>query len=329
MTVEFRSLADGLRHWACRAILITDQTVERLWGAAFPDVPRMAIPPGEGSKTLDVYGACLRFAARSGLQRGGRVLAVGGGVVGDLAGFVAATYMRGVGLVQFPTTLLAMVDSSIGGKVGLDLPEGKNLVGAFYPPEATVVSLECLSTLPEDERRNGIAEIVKYGFIADPGLLDGGPLVAREGEELEPFVRRCIEIKSEIVRADERETSGQRAILNFGHTVGHALEAWGGWSRFRHGEAIAIGMVVEARWGESLGITPRGLSDLVRHRLSQEGLPTELPADVSADALLELMARDKKRRGEGLAASLLTGVGTCKLFTELSPESAMAVLAHR
>lgn len=287
-----------------------------------------AVEPGEGSKTLEVYSAALEWLAMKGATRQATIVALGGGVVGDLAGFVAATYMRGVRLIQVPTTLLAMVDSSVGGKVGLDLPQGKNLVGAFYPPQRVCVPLDTLDTLPDRELTNGAAEVVKYGFILDATLLDaiGGRQVRPGHPRLEEIVRRCIALKAQVVEQDEHETSGLRAILNYGHTIGHAIEAVLGYQHLLHGEAVSIGMAFEAALGERLGITPTGAARTVSDALARQGLPVSLPPGLDRGALLAAMRRDKKATHQGLAFALLTGVGACKLVTEVGESEVLAVL---
>ncbi len=261
-----------------------------------------SFPDGEEHKDLETlkeaYGALLRF----GITRYDVLLAFGGGVVGDLAGFVAATYMRGLRYLQVPTTLMAMVDSSIGGKVGIDLPEGKNLVGAFYQPEAVLVDVDYLATLPAREMRSGLAEVAKYGFLYDEGILvemerwqDGLP---DEDYDFVPLVMACARQKASVVSEDERDLSGRRARLNYGHTFGHALEAATGYRALRHGEAVALGMIMAARmaelfWSFATGFTERHLRILLP--LLKE---VRLPRGLTADDVMEYMERDKKKRGE-------------------------------
>lgn len=318
--IEFAPAADLTELLAPCAAVITDKNVVEHQGARLPNVPTLAIEPGEKSKSLAQYGAALEWLARQGVKRSDRIAAVGGGVVGDLAGFLAATYLRGIPYLQVPTSLLAMVDSSVGGKVGIDLEAGKNLAGAFHPPAAVYVAVETLDTLPPRHLRNGIAEAWKAAFIADAGLV---PIL--EGTIEETLIRRCIEIKKEVVEADEFETLGRRAILNFGHTIGHAVEAAAGYESLLHGEAIAIGMVAESRLGEQLAITPVGTADFIEAKLTKAGLPTQLPSQ-NADRLLSYMWRDKKRAGDKLAFSLLTGIGECKLFVDVEESAVRAVL---
>lgn len=307
--VRWRELDDLLPD---NYVVLTDCEVAKHWKLP-GSRPVVTIPAGEASKDGETFLRCHSELAKLGLRRQGGIVAIGGGVVGDLAGFVAATYQRGVGFIQIPTTLLAMVDSSVGGKVAIDLPEGKNLVGAFYPPQAVYVALETLDTLPEREYRSGLAEALKYGFIADPDLLT----TLKLGKLNEATVARCIAEKQRVVEADEFETLGLRATLNYGHTVGHALEQLTGYSELKHGEAIAIGMVIEAELGEYLAVTEPGTADVVREILAEAGLPVEHELLKSADELIEVMRRDKKGRGSELAFSFLLRIGECKLFNKV------------
>ena len=298
--------------------VITDENVFRSWGDALGGLRHIVIPPGEGSKSLDRYAEVLRWLADSGARRSETIVAFGGGVVGDLAGFAAASYMRGLRLVQIATTLLAMVDSSVGGKVGIDLPQGKNLVGAFYPPDRVSLCLETLSTLPEREFNNGAAEVWKYGAILDGDLLkslEEKPLGLGDAR-LPEIVMRCVDLKRQVVEADEFETTGLRAVLNFGHTVGHAIEHATGYGEVLHGEAISMGMVVEANVGEKLGLTPNGAAERLARGLSSQGLPVKLP-EVEPATIVDAMRLDKKASRDGLAFALLTGYGSCKLVSNV------------
>jgi 3-dehydroquinate synthase len=264
------------------------------------DVHPVLVPDGEEAKTLGTLEVVYHRLAGIPLHRDDVVVALGGGVVGDLAGFAAATWNRGVGLVQLPTTLLSQVDAAIGGKTGVNLPEGKNLVGAFHQPLAVIADTVTLATLPARERRAGLGEAVKYGFIADPvvlELLEREPDAAQAGDPvvLAEVVRRGVAVKAEIVAADERE-GGRRALLNYGHTVGHAIEALTGYGTYRHGEAVALGMVFAARLGERLGVSQAGLAARTVELLAALGLPTRgLLLDPAV--VWEVLARDKKHRG--------------------------------
>jgi 3-dehydroquinate synthase len=305
---------------AHRYALITDTTVlalhadsmaERLRDAGMT-VDVFAFPAGEPSKTRATWTGVSDAMLAAGLGRDSVVLAVGGGVVGDLAGFVAATYLRGVPYVQIPTTLLAMIDSSVGGKTGVDTPAGKNLIGAFHAPRAVIASLDVLGTLPRVELRAGMAEAVKHGAIADVGYFSwmetcGAAVLAGDRVETERLVRRSVEIKAAAVAEDERE-AGRRRTLNFGHTIGHAVEALSGYELL-HGEAIAIGMVAEARLGERLGITAAGTAVRIRVLLEVMGLPTGMPAWAEPERVLELTRADKKSRGGTVEYALIEQLG--------------------
>lgn len=261
------------------------------------------VPDGEVAKSTDTLTALWHRFAQIPLLRDDVVVAVGGGVVGDLAGFAAATWNRGVGLVQIPTTLLAQVDSAIGGKTGINLSEGKNLVGAFHQPIAVVSDVATLATLPSRERRAGLGEVAKYGFIADPVVLDlletrPGSATAGDVAVLADIVRRASAVKAEIVSEDERE-SGRRALLNYGHTVGHAVEALTSYDTYRHGEAVALGMVFAARLGERLGISQPGMADRTVAVLDGLGLPTR-GLRLDPREVWDVMARDKKATRDGV-----------------------------
>jgi len=286
------------------AALLTDTTVadlhapavlEALGRAGWEVRAAVEVPPGEGSKSLAVYGDVVSRLARAGVPRGATLFALGGGVVGDLGGFVASSYMRGIGFVQLPTTLLAAVDSSVGGKVGIDLPEGKNLVGAFYQPRLVAADLHWLATLPARELSGGLAEVVKMALLAGGEFLrdlEEHLPAARSGDggALRGLILHSVRYKAGIVAADERE-AGLRAVLNYGHTVGHGLEAAAGYG-LPHGEAVAVGLLAEARLSDRrFGTDLLSLhTDLVR----AAGLPEKVPA-VDPDAVLAAMRRDKKR----------------------------------
>ncbi|MBK9122228.1 MAG: 3-dehydroquinate synthase [Chloroflexi bacterium] len=257
---------------------------------ALPTARLVTMPDGEQYKTLATVEALYHGYVQAGLDRHGAVLALGGGVVGDTAGFGAATYYRGVDLIQMPTSLLAMVDSSVGGKVGVDLPEGKNLVGAFKQPTVVLIDTDFLATLPEVEWRCGMAEVVKAGLIGDPAILDPSLWTSTRAEDL---IRRAVQVKIDIVEADPFE-KGVRAYLNLGHTFAHALETVThyGW---RHGEAVGLGLVAAAHLSAGLGMCDTSLPEQVEAWVRQVGLPTRL-GDVSADTLWDAMATDKKWR---------------------------------
>jgi len=331
--VQFAASNLLAEHLPPHSFVITDKNVWSHWAHRFPDGTKAyQLDPGEASKCLAAFEDVVRWLARSGAKRDATVVAFGGGVVGDLAGYAAASYMRGVSLYQVPTTLLAQVDSSVGGKVGIDIPEGKNLVGAFCPPVKVFVATNFLSTLPEREFLNGAAEIWKTAAILDEdlfGILEKGELTP-SSDILGEIITRCVKWKASVVETDEFETTGLRAILNFGHTIGHAIEQAMHYDGILHGEAVAIGMVIEARIGEKLGITPQGCETRLRLALSKFGLPTELPVGLPVDELLSAMGKDKKSVGAtgDLAFSLLLGIGKCKLYTSIARESVREALVN-
>jgi 3-dehydroquinate synthase len=323
--IEFCSLAHALASQP--GVIVTDKNVSAAWGAVFAERDQIVLPPGEETKSLDAYGRLVRDLAKQGTRRSDSLIALGGGVVGDLAGFAAASYMRGVSLVQIPTTLLAMVDSSVGGKVGIDLPEGKNLVGAFWPPVAVKIPLETLSTLPDRQFRNGKAEIWKYGFTLELGICDRlakKPLMP-DSPDLEDVIRRCLTLKAGVVQEDEHDRTGRRAVLNFGHTIGHAIERVTGYTGLLHGEAISIGMVAEAKLGEALGLTRSGTAEQIRSWLEADGLPVTFPGLGNA-SIIAAMRVDKKAESPGLAFSLVTELGRCKLVPGLAEDEVAAIL---
>ncbi len=311
-----------------RVAVITDETVRDLYGG---DVVRslaeaglesttVAVPPGEGAKSLPQAGALYPKLLAAGMDRRSAVVALGGGVVGDLAGFVAATYMRGVPYVQVATTLLAMVDSSVGGKVAVDLPEGKNLVGAFHQPRLVLTDPETLRTLPDRELRSGLAEVVKYGVILDAHFFsylechaDG--LLALEAEVTATAIRRSCELKAQVVEEDERET-GIRAILNYGHTFAHALEVLSGYTRYRHGEAVARGMVAASLLAEELGLVPSEVTARQVELLGRLGLEVRMPAELGVEELLDCFFRDKKTLGGKLRLVLPVALGEVRVVTD-------------
>jgi 3-dehydroquinate synthase len=272
----------------------------------------LGVPRGEEAKSLQTMTALQRQLATQEAHRDDVVIALGGGAVGDLAGFVAATYMRGVPFVQAPTTLTAQVDAAIGGKTAVNLPEGKNLVGAFHQPVAVIADVATLATLPERDYRSGLAEVAKYGITLDLELLDQlerdpAPVLARDAATLEPLVARCVRAKAAVVAEDERDV-GRRLVLNYGHTLGHALERIDAFTGRSHGEAIAVGMVFAARLAELLDRAADGL--VARHvrlltALGLDGSDVALP---TADEILAAMRMDKKYR-EGLRFILLEDVG--------------------
>jgi 3-dehydroquinate synthase len=289
------------------------------------------IPSGESHKTREQWAHLTDALLAAGFGRDTTILALGGGVIGDLAGFVAATYMRGIPFVQLPTTLLAMIDASIGGKTGVDTPVGKNLVGAFHQPRAVIADASVLASLPANHLRSGIAEAVKHGAIADAhyyetvdGMLPS--ILERRGNELQELIARSIEIKASIVRQDERE-GGIRRNLNFGHTLGHAIESESGYSLL-HGEAIAIGMVLEATLGESLGVTARGTATRLRDTLQKAGLPVASPKSLDANRILAATRSDKKAREGVVEYALIAEIGRAVAGVRAPDEAVLEVLTQ-
>jgi len=258
----------------------------------------LTVPAGEGSKSIDAADELWNDMLELGADRRTVVLAIGGGVVGDLAGFVAAGFARGLAFVQIPTTLLAQVDSSVGGKVGVNLPRAKNMVGAFWQPLAVTIDTDLLSTLPDREFRSGLAEVVKYGVILDADFFtyleaNVAALLGRDPAVLAQAIARSCRLKADVVEKDEREETGLRAVLNYGHTFGHAFEAVAGYGELLHGEAVSIGMDCAARLAAALGRIPESLVIRQRKLLEALGLPVVAPV-LSEEALLAAMARDKK-----------------------------------
>ena len=286
--------------------------------AAAPDaaISLLLVPPGEEHKTRDVWAHLTDELLAAGAGRDTTIIALGGGVVGDLAGFVAATFMRGIPVVHLPTTLLAMVDASVGGKTGVDTPAGKNLVGAFHPPAAVVADPDTLATLPIRELRAGAAEIIKHGIVADARYFDEVvallPRLTADDTAIPPaiaaIIARSVEIKAAVVAADERE-HGQRKILNFGHTLGHAIETVSGYSLL-HGEAVAIGMSLESEIAERIGVAGKGTAARVRAAVSAAGLPTVAPSAIDPADILAATRSDKKTRGGRVEYALPSAIGT-------------------
>jgi 3-dehydroquinate synthase len=316
------------------AVLIDAQVAERSQRARdlvaalakrLPRVERLDLRPGEACKNLtEIEKSCEWLAAR-GYDRRAAIIGVGGGAATDHAGFVAAIYLRGIAFATVPTTLLAMVDASVGGKTGVDLGAGKNLVGAFHQPRAVVADVGFLETLPARERIAGLAEVVKCGFIADAGLLDlleesGPDLTVAEHQEV---ITRAVRVKADVVASDETE-SGRRAILNFGHTVGHALEAASGYGLL-HGEAVALGMVAALDLGVAVGAGAPALADRARALLGRLGLPVDYERRFDAQAQAGI-AVDKKRRGSTIRFVLVPTVGQTR-FMELTPADIAAHLS--
>jgi 3-dehydroquinate synthase len=300
---------------AHRYVIITDSNVAAMYGDRMTFGAVITVPAGETYKTRETWARVTDDMLAQGLGRDSAIVAIGGGVVGDLAGFVAATYMRGIPFVQVPTTLVAMIDASIGGKTGVDTPAGKNLVGAFHQPAAVLIDPVVLGTLPPRELRAGLAEAIKHGVIADAGYFDRTvaalPALLSPGGSTSDAMRSLIEgsvtIKQSVVARDERE-QGLRKILNFGHTLGHAVEALSGYALL-HGEAVAIGMAVESHLAERLGLAEAGTADHVRMALSSAMLPHHVPSSLDAAQLVALTRTDKKARRSRVEYALPSAIG--------------------
>lgn len=311
----------------CRRLLVVTQepiraaghvaaVVEPLTGAGF-EVHEFTIPDGEAAKNVDVLADVWRAAAQIPLTRADAMIAIGGGVVGDLVGFAAASFNRGIRVVQVPTTLLAQVDAAVGGKTGINLPEGKNLVGAFHQPSLVVCDVATLDTLPARVRIEGFGEIIKYGLIRDPNILtlieQAGVDVMNDRALVHELVNRSVRVKADVVAGDERE-HGQREHLNFGHTFAHALESLTGYEAVLHGEAVAVGMLVALHIGIALGNTPPALLVQTQALLGQLGLPTQAPR-LDRDQVWRVMQRDKKARHDGVRFVVLDDVGSPMVVT--------------
>jgi 3-dehydroquinate synthase len=319
-------------------VLITDDNVREPHalraaesiGAENIETDVISIAPGETSKTVDMAAGLWQGLLELGVDRRGVVAAVGGGVVGDLAGFVAATYARGVRFFQVPTTLLAQVDSSVGGKVGVNLPDAKNMVGAFLQPLGVLIDTATLATLPNREYIAGMGEVVKYGVILDAELFDyieahTAELMQRDSEPLNRVIARCCRLKADIVEQDEFEQTGRRAVLNYGHTFCHAFEALVGYGELLHGEALAIGMMCAARLAERLGRVDRSLADRQGRLLDAMGLPVAIPK-LDRKQVLESMMRDKKVAHGRLRLILPSRLGQVELVDGIAESDISAVL---
>ena len=308
----------------CALAIITDDHVAPLYlhrveaslHAAGLRTASIVLPHGEQTKCLARLSELYTFLCDSRITRRDAIVALGGGVIGDLAGLAAATYLRGVRFVQIPTTLLAQVDSSVGGKVAVDLPQGKNLVGAFWQPSLVLCDPDVLTTLTPEYWRDGLGEVVKYGCIGDAALFSLLEECALGGREavmgrIDEILRRCIQAKADVVAQDETDM-GLRMTLNFGHTIAHAVETCQHYTGLRHGEAVALGMSVITRLTESRGMTALGTATRLDHLLRALGMPTQLP-DIPEDQLIAAMGLDKKSVGASLRVIVLDEIGTCRI----------------
>lgn len=311
-----------------RAVIVTDSNVGPLYAETVQkslsgdgiETFVITVPAGEASKNMEQVTEICREMLRAGLDRKSFLVALGGGVVGDLAGFAAAIFQRGIPCVQIPTTIVSQVDSSVGGKTGVNTPEGKNLVGAFHQPRLVLADVQTLDSLAEREFNEGFAEIIKHAAIREAPLLD---LVEKRGEirdHLVELVSRNVAIKAAVVEEDERETTGTRALLNFGHTIGHGIEAAGGYGRFLHGEAISLGLVAAVR----LSMKHSGLSaadgERILNALTAYGLPTELENDIAEESVLSALQRDKKFEDGQIRFVLLDELGSAFVSSGISPD---------
>ena len=327
------------RQTVSHAVIITDENVEephaRVVASSLTqqgiDVDLLVMPAGESVKSTKSSVTLWNKLIEIRADRKTVIVAVGGGVIGDLAGFVAATFTRGLPLMQVPTTLLAQVDSSVGGKVGVNLPAAKNMVGAFWQPLCVLIDSQVLSTLPHREYRAGLAEVVKYGVILDRDFfeyLEGNisAILERQPDVLEHIIARCCRLKADVVEGDERETSGLRAVLNYGHTFGHALESVTGYGQFLHGEAVAIGMLCASRLAERMGRIDPAATQRQHDLLTALGLPVLLP-DIDHDRLIAAMLRDKKVEHGKLRFVLPSEIGKVELVDGVDETSIRTALA--
>jgi 3-dehydroquinate synthase len=339
-TGNLARLAARVDEWTSisHAVIITDTNVEATHARAAAEslsnfgieVDLLVVDAGEPSKSIDTADALWNQMLELGTDRKSVVVAVGGGVIGDLAGFVAASFARGLAFVQVPTTLLAHVDSSVGGKTGVNLPGAKNMVGAFWQPAGVLIDTATLGTLPDREYRAGLAEVVKYGVILDSeffAFLEANiaQINARDAATLERIIERSCRLKADVVEQDEREETGLRAVLNYGHTFCHAIEAVTGYGEFLHGEAVAMGMMCAARLAERLGRIDASLGDRQFALLTALGLPIDVPP-VDHDAMLAAMQRDKKVEHGRLRFVLPTELGHVELVGDIDPSDVRAAL---
>jgi 3-dehydroquinate synthase len=314
---EYDVLVGQICDLPCGDIIVTDENVakfhlEKIRRVTGRDIKPVVIPAGEKHKHLETINLLWKAFLENGLDRKSTVIALGGGVVTDMTGFAASTYMRGINWIAVPTTLLSMVDAALGGKTGFDLPEGKNLIGSFYPPKLVLADPEFLKTLPEPELISGMAEVVKHGIISDPELFElCGRGLNWVKENLAEIVKHGMAVKIKVIEDDPFE-KGFRAALNLGHTVGHAVELV---SRFnlRHGEAIAIGMVIEAQYAARLGMTNQNVVEKIAAALKSLGLPTQIPVEIPREEIIRAMRVDKKKNAKSIRFALPVGIGKMEL----------------
>lgn len=319
--------------------IVTDANVHKAWGevvqaalhAGGHELHWRVLPPGEATKSWAELSAMVDWLLELGVERGDHIVALGGGVIGDLTGFAAAVLKRGCHFIQLPTTLLAQVDSSVGGKTAIDIPQGKNLVGAFHPPRAVAIDTATLRTLPPRELRAGLAEVVKYGAIIDAGFIDwldahADALLAMDATALSAAIARSCRHKAAITERDPLE-HGERALLNFGHTFAHAIEAEQGYGAgLNHGEAVAVGMVLAAKLSARLGMATMDDATRLTTLLERLGLPVRIPGGLDADALLARMRLDKKTAADGLRFILWDGIGRARIVAGVDESAVLQLL---
>lgn len=311
-----------------RCAVVTDAQVAPLYAESVLrslkdsgiDPTLVKVPAGETSKSLSTTEQICREMLRAGLDRKAFLIALGGGVIGDLAGFAASIFLRGIPFIQVPTTLLSQVDSSVGGKTGVNTPEGKNLVGTFAQPALVLADVDTLQSLPQRVYREGFAEVIKHAAIRDASMFDAIRAVAGQAGSLTDLVKRNVEIKARIVERDEHEVSGERALLNFGHTLGHGIEASAGYGDLYHGEAIALGMVAAARISEKVAGLPAAAVSQITELLQRFELPTRLPERISAEAILGHMKHDKKFSEGKIRFVLLRAFGDAFVSNDVTRE---------
>jgi 3-dehydroquinate synthase len=323
-----------IRH--SQVMIVTNETVAPLYldqvrsALSGLDLAEVVLPDGEQYKDLDTWTRIFDSLLANRFGRSCTLIALGGGVIGDMAGFAAACYQRGVPFIQVPTTLLAQVDSSVGGKTGVNHPAGKNMIGAFHQPRAVIADTDTLNTLPDRELRAGLAEVLKYGLIRDDGFFEWlqtnrDALLTRDADALSEAIERSCRNKAEVVAADELE-AGQRALLNLGHTFGHAIEAGAGYGVWLHGEAVGAGMAMAAAMSADLGWIARATSEHIRDVIGAFGLPVDPPVELSTDRWLELMAVDKKVVDGRLRLVLLEGIGSAVVSSDFTTDQLRATI---
>jgi len=342
ITIAAGLFSESASYWPLTAhqsvMVVTNETIAPLYlqavlaqlSALGINADSVVLPDGEKYKSLAVLDTVFTALLEKPHGRDTTLIALGGGVIGDMAGFAAASYQRGVRFIQMPTTLLSQVDSSVGGKTAVNHPLGKNMIGAFYQPASVVIDLDCLATLPARELSSGLAEVIKYGVILDYAFFEWleeniDALRRLDQEALAYCIRRCCELKAEIVAADERE-QGNRALLNLGHTFGHAIEAHMGYGNWLHGEAVAAGMVMAARTAEQLGTFSASLTERLVALLLRAGLPVNGPQQMSAEDYLPHMMRDKKVLSGELRLVLPTDLGKAEVRSGVGHDTVLAAI---